>query len=81
MKIEEIQNDLRQYILRMYNIDVKNKEDERLLLHEHLFKARDLIVMVWDMCESYGINTIELPPYKGNVTVNGIAEYLGSVKV
>ena len=79
MKVEEIHNDLCQYIMQMYNIDVENKEDERLLLHDHLFKARDLIVMVWDMCDKYGINVRNLPPYTGNVTVNGIAEYFGSI--
>ena len=81
MNVEKVRRDICGYIMQKYNINVEKKEDERLLMHEHLFKSRDLVVMVWDMCNQYGINVKDLPPYTGNVTVNEIAEYLGSIKV
>lgn len=80
MSVECIRRDLQVYFLQNYGINTDGKENERLLMHDRLFKARDLVAVVWDFCLRYGISVSSLPAYNLDITINGIAEYLGSMK-
>lgn len=80
MSVEAVRKDLQEYFMQKYGINVEGKEDERLLMHESLFKARDLVCAVWDFCVRYEICVSSLPAYTLDVTINGIAEYLGRMK-